>query len=276
MLPVLIGLPFIKVYTFGVFLVLALFWGSFFLWKNIRLTAYKEEVIFDGLFLSLASSVFFGRLLYVVLHFEDFGFSLIKFILINGYPGFSLIGSLAGFFLGFVLFCNLQKIKFMDVIDYVIPPAFLSLAIGKLGSFFSGAEVGEVTSFPLAVKYANFDGLRHITPLYESILLFIGAYIAFTMLYSIRRERLSRGFLFHFFLWYFAAVTTAFDFLRGERVMIYGYSFTLIVSALILLTFSLYFIYYFRAAIGQTLIGKLHKKNYGHTSHGGVHPKTKK
>ena len=31
MLPVLLDLKFVKIYTFGVFLVLAFFWGAFFL-----------------------------------------------------------------------------------------------------------------------------------------------------------------------------------------------------------------------------------------------------
>ncbi|PIZ68201.1 hypothetical protein COY13_01625, partial [Candidatus Roizmanbacteria bacterium CG_4_10_14_0_2_um_filter_36_35] len=62
MLPVLLDLKFIKIYTFGVFLMLGFLWASFVLWRNIRLTSHKEEEIFDGLFLSLLGGLFFGRL----------------------------------------------------------------------------------------------------------------------------------------------------------------------------------------------------------------------
>ena len=96
MLPVLLDLKFIKIYTFGVFLVLAFFWGSFVLWKNIRLTAQKEDEIFDGLFISFAGGLFMSRLVYVILNFDKFGSSILKFILINGYPGLSLYGALIG------------------------------------------------------------------------------------------------------------------------------------------------------------------------------------
>ena len=276
MLPVLLEVSFIKIYTFGIFLVLALFWSAFFLWKNIRLTAYKEETIFDGLFISLGFSVFFGRLIYVIMNFEDFGFDIIKFILFNGYPGFSVFGCVVGFFIGLYIFFNAQKIRFMDAIDYFIPPLFLCIAIGKVGAFFSGAEVGAVTAFPLAVKYANFDGLRHITPLYEAICMFIGSYWAFVMLYTIRREGLSRGFLFHFFIWFFAAVSFGFDFLKGERTVVNGYSVDMVISGILLLTFTVYFIYYFRAVWLHAIIGKFQKKSYGHTPNTGIHSKTKK
>ena len=96
MLPVLLDLKFIKIYTFGVFLVLSLFWGAFLLWKNVRLTQYKEEEIFDSMIFSLIGGMFVGRLVYVLLNWSSFGFDILKFILINGYPGFSFYGCIAG------------------------------------------------------------------------------------------------------------------------------------------------------------------------------------
>src|SRR3990172_4726798 len=104
MLPVLLDLKYIKIYTFGVFLVLAFFWGSFVLWKNVRLTSQKEDGIFDALFLSVAGGLLFSRVVYVALNFEKFGFDILKFILINGYPGLSIYGALAGAFLTLYLY----------------------------------------------------------------------------------------------------------------------------------------------------------------------------
>ena len=112
MLPVLLNLGFIKIYTYGVFLVLGFFWAIFLLWKNIRLTSFKEEDVFDGLFLSMFGSIFFGRLVYVFLNFKDFGFNLLKYILINGYPGISLYGSIFGGFFVLYLFTNSRKLNF--------------------------------------------------------------------------------------------------------------------------------------------------------------------
>ncbi|MBI4009128.1 prolipoprotein diacylglyceryl transferase [Candidatus Roizmanbacteria bacterium] len=246
MLPVLLDLKFIKIYTFGVFLVLAFFWGSFLLWKNIRLTSYKEEEIFDGLFFSLFGALFFGRLFYVILNFEKFGFSLLKFILINGFPGISQFGILVGGFLTLYLYFFIKKIKFREAADYFISPIFVAVLFGKLGSFFSGAEVGAKTKFFLSIKYTGYDGLRHLTPLYEAIVFGLGAYLSYKLLFAVRKERYPRGFVFYFFCWYFAFIYFLFDKLKENRLYLFGQSFNMTVSAMLSLTVSLYFIYHFR------------------------------
>src|SRR4029078_11694857 len=99
-----------------------------------------------------------GRLLYVLQHFDKFGFNIGKFILINGYPGLVLYGCLIGALGTFALYGFSKKIHFMEAVDYIASPLLLAIAIGKLGSFFSGAEVGTKTKFPIAIRYANFDG----------------------------------------------------------------------------------------------------------------------
>jgi len=249
MLPILFSIGPIKIYTFGVFLVLGFFWGSFLLWKLIRLTAFKEEEVFDGLFLSLGFSLFFGRLFYVILNFSEFGFSLLKFILINGYPGLCLYGAFFGGFLGLLIFCLLKKLKFFLLIDYFIPPLFLALAFGKLGSFFSGVEVGTKTKFFLAAKFVGFDGTRHLTPFYESLLFFLGCYLAYKLLFSIRKDNLFSGFLFYFFAWYFSFIYFLFDKIKEHRLYFLGFSVNRIISQIILLTTTVYFLYYFRNQI---------------------------
>jgi len=264
MLPILFSLASIKIYTFGVFLVLSFFWGSFLLWKLIRLTSFKEEEVFDGLFFALGFSLFFGRFFYVILNFSDFGFSLLKFILINGYPGLSLYGVFFGGFLGLLIFTLVKKIKFFLLIDYFIAPLFLALGFGKLGSFFSGAEVGTKTKFFLAVKYTGFDDLRHLTPFYESLFFFLGCYFAYKILFLIRKDKLHLGFLFYFFVWYFSLVYFLFDKIKEHHLYFFGLSFNLIVSQIILLTTTVYFLYYFRNQIIINLkkYGSFSKKFY--------------
>ena len=85
MLPILLQIGFIKIYTFGIFLVLAFFWSTYYLWRNIQLTSFKEEEIFDGVFFGMLGGALLGRLFYVILHFPDFGLNFLKFLLVNGY-----------------------------------------------------------------------------------------------------------------------------------------------------------------------------------------------
>lgn len=254
MLPVLLDFGFIKLYTYGVFLVLAFFWSAFFLWKNIALTAFKEDEVFDGLFISLAGATLVARIVYVALHFSDFGYDILRFLLINGYPGLNSMGFVAGWFLTLLIYCHMKKQSFLRLVDYVTGPFLLALGIAKIGSFFSGSEVGTQTSFVLALSYPHLDGMRHLTPLYESILFFLGSVILYKLLRQIRRGKWFEGFTLVFAAWFFGLVSTIFDPLKAFHSPVKGISFDMIVGSVILLTGSIYLLYYFRIVIFHTII----------------------
>ena len=270
MLPVLLNLGFLKIYTFGVFLVLGFFWATFLLWKNIRLTSLKEKDVFDGLFISLLGALFFGRLVYVILNFKDFGFNLLKFILINGYPGISLYGSIFGGLLVLYLFSGSRKINFNELIDYFVSPLFIALVFGKVGAFFSGVEIGTKTNFLLKIKYVGFDGLRHLVGLYEGLMFIIGVLIAYKILFEIRKEKYYKGFLLKFFIWFLALTIFLFDKIKDNRLYFVGLSLDFLVSLIILLTTSFHFVYYFRNDILSFI------KNYGQKIFKTVRSRSKK
>lgn len=259
MLPVFLDLKIIRIYTFGVFLVLAFFWASYLLWKNFLLTAQKEEDVFDGLFISLATGFFISRLAYVVIHFASFGFSFLKFILVNGYPGLSLYGFMGGFILGLYLFFLSKKVKFREVIDYFIPSSFLALGIGQIGSFFSGPET--------PVKAKSF--LLTLVPLYESVLFFFGSFLTYKIVYAIRREKYFKGFNLLFFFWYYGLVASIFGVMLGGKKAILSLNFDMVASFVLLLTTTFYFLYYFRSlvfgkltAISKQVLRRNGKKNH--------------
>ncbi len=263
MLPVFLDLKVLKIYTFGIFLILAFFWGSYLLWKNFLLTAHKEEEVFDGLFISLAVGLFSSRLLYVILHFTDFGISFFKFILINGYPGLSLYGFFAGFIFGLYLFFLSKKVKLQEVLDYFVPSAFLALALAEIGVFFSGPE----TKLPVDKTWLNF------LPLAESLFFFLGAFWSYRILYAVRREKYFKGFNAWFFFWYYSIIRAIADFLVGGKAAVLAVDFNLILSFVLLLTTSFYFLYYFRSLVfgGFLTITRQAFKRNGKKNHKSAH-----
>lgn len=240
MLPILLSIGPIKIYTFGIFLALAFFWASFLLWKLVRLTAYKEEDVFDTMFLSLIIGLISGRLFYVLFHFKEFGLDILKIILVNGFPGISLYGLIIGFVTTFIIILSIKKIKVDEIIDYTITPAFIALAIGKIGAFFSGVETG---------------GPRHLTPFYEGLVFFVAAFLAYKLLFEIRKEKYSHGFLFPLFGFIYSLSYIIFDPIRGKKEIFINQNINLEISLIILLTTGVYFIYYFRSPIGDGLKG---------------------
>jgi prolipoprotein diacylglyceryltransferase len=241
MLPVLVSLGPLKIYTFGIFLVLAFFWSSFLLWRLVRLTAHKEEVIFDGVFIALTVGLFFARLFYVIFNFSQFGFSFLKFILINGYPGLSVYGALIGFIFSLNLYCSYKKINFLQVVDYFIAPIFLALAIGFLGKFF-------------AFENATIS-------VFQSILFFLFCYFTYRFLFLVRQEKLFSGFNLVFFISTFCLTMIISEKRLGQRLLLF-----------LFLTTTLFFLYYFRTGLVlkfnnllkgiKTYGGKIFKKGF--------------
>ncbi len=249
MLPVLLDLKFFKIYTFGIFFVLAFFWSMFLLWRNVKLTSHKEEEIFDGIFIAIFGGLIVARAFYVAAHFDFYGFNVLKFVLINGYPGLSLYGALIGSLFTFFLYSSVKKINFISITDYLVSPLLLGIAIGKLGSFFSGGEVGMKTKFLLAVNYVGHSGPRHLVGLYEALLFFIGTYITYKFLFMIRREKLPKGFNFLFFLFYFPLVYLLLDKIKENHLYFFGINLNFLLSLIFVFVFGIYIIYIFRKEI---------------------------
>ena len=254
MLPVILDLGFFKIYTQGIFLVLAFFWSTFMLWKHIALTSFKEVEDFDGIFTALFGGLLVGRIVYVLFNFDTFKMNILKMILINGFPGIHTLSAIFGFLIFFFFFASLKKLSFAKFVDYIVTPLFLALAIVKLGGFFSGSEVGSQTNFFISLKYPNLDGQRHLTALYESIFYFLGTFFSYKLLMNIRKEKYYHGFNLVFFVWYVGLVTTSFDSLKSFRTEVSGISFDILVSSMILLTLTGYFVYYFRSDLLRSLL----------------------
>lgn len=266
MIPVLIHFGILKIYTLGVFLVLGFLAGAFVLWKNIKLTSYKEEEIFDSLFIGILGALLGGRLLYVILNFEKFGFDILRFILINGYPGLSMFGALLGGFLALFIYTRPKKISILDLSEYFVSPLFLALTIGKIGSFLSGADIGTKTSFLLSVKYSGVEGMRHITALYEAALFFIGFLITYRILFTVRRDRAHAGTSLMLFILYYGLVELILDNLKQNHLYLAGLSFNSVAGAVFFIVGTIFLLTTYRGNI--VLITKnLFPKKRKHDTH---------
>jgi len=266
MLPLFAQLGSFFIYTYGVFLVLAFFWACFFVWKHIRISKFPEEMAFDIVFISFGFSLLIGRILYGLLHFDEFGFNLIKYVLANGYPGISPLGMIIGAVGALFFLCQKNKIKFDEFSDYIIPSFFVFASIAELGAFVAGIEPGIM-----------FKWFRHPVALYKAILLGVGAYVSIRLFYSIRKEKIDKGIILFFFFFLFSFTSFALNFLKDKRAAIGDSPVESGAFLILLLTSCFYFVYYFRVFIGSGLIRfiNLHT-NYVKTIVKNISSKTEK
>jgi hypothetical protein len=90
MLPILVNLGPVKIYSMGVCLVIGLFLSLYFWWKMGRDEHFDEIALFDGYFLSLITFLIAGRLGYVLTHASDLG-TFYRSIALLAYPGINIL-----------------------------------------------------------------------------------------------------------------------------------------------------------------------------------------
>lgn len=239
MIPLLAQLGGLRIYTYGVFLMLGFFWACFFVWKYIRISKFAEEETFDIVFTAFGGALLVGRLVYGFLHFDEFGFDILHYLLVNGYPGMSTVGMLLGGAITLYLVCSNKKISIAEFVDYITPSLFLFVAVAELGAFFAGIEPG-----------VRIGWYRHPLALYKALLFGVGMYGAIKLLFAVRKDKHTKGVSAIFFIWGYSLVTVALFRLADPRVVQTTNTIEQWTYVILLLTSSFYIVYYFRVFVG--------------------------
>lgn len=146
MLPILIHLGPIKIYSFGVCLSLGIFLALYFWWKMGREEHFDEISLFDSYFLSLIVFVISGRLGYILLHWEELG-TLYRSLAILAFPGINVVsGVLAS--LGFIiLFARERGWEIEKTLDIWVVTISTILVFGGLGGLLNGSGVNRLVDY---------------------------------------------------------------------------------------------------------------------------------
>ena len=132
--------------------------------------------------------------------------------------GMSTHGILLGSTIGVVLFCRLNRFRFLAVADVLAIAAAFIMGFGRIGNFIDGQIVGSLTEMSWGVKFPDLDGFRHPVVLYDGLKNLL--LVPFLLL--IKRTRPPRGVLVaHFILWY-GFLRIFVDFFREYRSSMYG------------------------------------------------------
>lgn len=131
-------------FTIGPITLTPLFWSlvmagiisSFSIWKRLK-EDYPEEMIFTMILQAFLSALFFSRLLFVLLNFNQFGFSLSSWLFKDVSENFSLAGAFVGAVLTVNWKTNSLKKNFWEVLDSLSLPFMYFFLLGGLGSFLS-------------------------------------------------------------------------------------------------------------------------------------------
>lgn len=154
MMPVLFSFGFVTIYSFGILLLIAVLSGMFVSWKKLDGYHIEEHQFFDVVIEMLTWGLIVGRAIYVIMHFSDFGFNVVRWLWLTHYVGLSFWGVLIGITVSLILRVrglSQDPLKWLDLISLGLVSG---LVFGKLGVFMSGG--GGVWFLPLIEAVAFF------------------------------------------------------------------------------------------------------------------------
>lgn len=142
----------IRVYTYGVMLLVAFGVGWFVAVKDAPKFGWKPEQITDIAMIGLALGVVLARVFYVVLNRGEYSSDLSHSLrLWEG--GLTFHGAVAGAVITAVAYAHFNKMSFWKLGDFLAPYMFLGYAIGRVGCFLNGCCYGTPTKLPWGVKF---------------------------------------------------------------------------------------------------------------------------
>lgn len=125
------------------------------------------EMVFDLVFVIVASGFVGGRVAYVIENFPVFLENpLSVFAFWEG--GLIFYGGMISSFICLFLFTRFKKISFLKVLDFLVPYVALTHAFGRVGCFLNGCCGGRVCELPWAVRFPGETQSVHPTQLYET------------------------------------------------------------------------------------------------------------
>ncbi len=139
--------------SLSVFLALGFFVAGLIFFRKVREEHYLEMEAFDGFLLSLLAGFVVGRLAFVALNLDQYGFSLWKWFDIMTYPG--VVGSVAVIAAGWYLFRYSRRFTddSFELLDIWCISIASGLSLVWCGMFLDGASMGNSTTLPVGLRF---------------------------------------------------------------------------------------------------------------------------
>ncbi len=219
MLPVLVELGPIRVYSYGLMLVVAFLTATWLASRAARRLpersrAVSAEGVVDLTCCMLLGGVVGARVFYVWRYWEVFSqFPSEIFALWRG--GLIWYGGFFGAYAGEWLYVKAQRLVPMRVADQIIPYGALGHAIGRFGCFLNGCCYGKPTTAWWGVVFSGREGSVIPTQLFEMG----GLLLLVVVLRRLQRPRwLDRpGRVFSVYLMGYGVLRFGLEMLRGDQ-----------------------------------------------------------
>ena len=232
--PELLNIWVFSIRYYGIIYALGFIITFFYLNHQRKNLEFSKDQIYD-LMLYLILGVILGARIFEVIFWQpSYYFNNPSQILAVWNGGLSFHGGLIGALISCYLFSKKNKINLLRLADFLIIPATLAVALGRLGNLFNSEIYGTISNLPWCFNFMNVEGCRHPYQIYS----FLTHFLSFFTLLKIKNYK--EGFLFWFGLFLFGITRFITDFWR-EEILYYGLNLGQYFSIPLILI-SLYFL----------------------------------
>lgn len=180
----------------------------------------NNKLLDDLLFYGVLGVILGGRMGEVLFYNPDYYFShpLKVFAVWEG--GMSFHGGFLGVLVAMGYFAHQQKIRWLELMDFIAPLVPPGLAFGRLGNFINGELWGRPTNLPWGMVFPSVDNLpRHPSQLYEFALEGV---LLFTIMWIYARKPRPVGAVSGLFLIGYGSLRFIAEFARNPDDGIFG------------------------------------------------------
>ena len=262
MYPVLFDFGPITIYSYGFFLACSYLVATYVLWREGKKQGYSEEKLLDFSILSLIAALVGGRLLYVLINFEQFSGNLKKAVYFwEG--GFAYYGSMILVAFVAVYFVRRWRWSFLQIADIGALSVLAATVVAKIGSFLSGNDYGRLTNLPWGLSFSYLEGDRHPTQLYEAFFALVLLFCLYRLYKkTIHSVTFRSGAVFFYFLFFSSVGRFFLEFFRGDSSYLGPVKLAQLL-AFLLAVFSLFSLYFYQFRNLSEDKGKISKYLFG-------------
>ncbi|MBX4266097.1 prolipoprotein diacylglyceryl transferase [Clostridium estertheticum] len=215
MKPILFEFSFVKIYGYGLMIMIGILSALFLLSCRSKKEQYNEDNVWDMAILTIICGVIGGKVMYIITDIKEVlqNPSVLKDV----GNGFVIYGAILGGILGIYIYSKKKDWNTLSVLDLLVPSLPLAQGFGRIGCFLAGCCYGKVTSLPIGVEFNNSPfapaNVSLIpTQIFSSIFDFM---LALFLLWYDRRER-KKGRVFSLYLIIYSVGRFLIEFLRGD------------------------------------------------------------
>ena len=189
--PVIVSFGIFHIRWYGLAYVLGFILG-FYLIKYINknsINPIKDKIIEDFFIWSVIGTIIGGRLGYILFYQTKTILSDPATILFIWKGGMSFHGGLVGLIFVIYYYSKIKRINFFQLSDYVSLSAPIGIFFGRIANFINTELYGRITDFKIAMIYPTIDNApRHPSQLYEA---FFEGVLLFLILKIINSTKIS-------------------------------------------------------------------------------------